>query len=158
MDANPYLHFLWMRQVLFDHFGEFEIVDHPEMAREEALNLYMMWALKNRFLHTFGNPEPIAGIILRPVNPEQLEAIKNNWTESFTLFDMASDTVWIDFMHAPGNMFFMIDFVKKCGYPNVAYHNARRDLINIMPVEKIAAFSYTPARGPVLQPLDLSFR
>jgi len=147
-----------MRQVLVDHFGEFEIVDHPEMSREEALNLYMMWALKNRFLHTFGNPDPIAGIILRPVNDEQLDQIKADWTKSFTLFDMSAKTVWIDFMHAPGNMAFMIDFVQKCGYPLVAYHNQRRSSMEIMKVEHLKNISYTQAQGPVLTPLDLSSR
>jgi len=158
MDANPYLHFLWMRQVLFDHFGEFTIKDHPEMNREEALNLYMMWALKHRFLHTFGNPEPIAGIILRPVNPGQLDEIKKDWTTTFTLFDVGSRTVWIDFMHAPDNMPFMIDFVKQCGYPIVAYHNARRNGIKIMRVEDLTIPSNTQAQGPVLTPLDLNYR
>jgi len=140
-----------MRQVLFDHFGEFEIVDHPEMSREEALNLYMMWALKHRFLHTFGNPEPIAGIILRPVNQRQLDQIQADWTTSFTLYDMDSDTVWIDFMYAPDNIPFMIDFVKKCGYPKIAYHNAKHDKVETMSVEKI--FRLMAAKHGTLEPL-----
>jgi len=156
MDANPYLHFLWFRQVLFDHFGDFEIVGHPEMTREEALNLYMMWALKHRFLHTFGNPEPLAGIILRPVNDSQLEHIRSDWASSFTIFDVKAETVWIDFLHAPNNMPFIIDFVKKCGYPYVAYHNARRNGMKIMGIEHLVAISNTQAQGPVLHPLDLS--
>jgi len=151
MDANPYLHFLWMRQVLFEHFGEFEIVGHPEMSREDALNSYMIWALKHRFMHTFGNPDPVAGIILRPVNPSQLEQIQTDWTKSFTLFDTNADTVWIDFMYAPDNIPFMIDFVKKCGYPKVTYHNAKHDKLETMAIEKLVRLMAT--RHGTLEPL-----
>jgi hypothetical protein len=138
MDRNIYLHFYWFRQVLLDHMGEFEIAGHPEMSREEATERYMFWAIQNRFLHTFGNPDPVAGIVLRPVNSEQLERIKTDYYGSLTEFDIAADTVFIDFMYAPGNYPFMIDFVSKCGYPLMAWTNARRGGFHVVPIERMS--------------------
>jgi hypothetical protein len=127
MDRNIYLHFFWFRQVLLDHYGSFEIAGYPEMIPLQAVTRYMNWAIFCRFLHTFGKPDPIAGIILRPVNEAQLVLIQAAPLEHFCEFDVHGDTVWIDFAHAPGNTPFLVDFVQKCGYPYVSWHNARRD-------------------------------
>lgn len=158
---NPYLHFLWFRQILFDHFGEFEIIGYPELSREEAIGRYMLWAIKEGFLHTFGNPDPVAGIILRPVNYDQIEQIKTDWASSFTLFDRKADTLWIDFMHAPGNYSFMINFVSQLGRHYLAWHNTRRDKIRIAAIEDLKEhnpLNCTQALNQELIPLDLSSR
>jgi len=153
----PYAHFSWFRQLLLDNMGEFEC---EGLTKQQFASRYMAWAIDHGFLHTFGTPLPVAGILFRRVNDLQLEEIHSRYHETLFEFDPNGKVLWIDFMHAPGNYPFMMNFISQLGADRLAWYHGKREQYQTIPIRhlhKVTPLFGTEKESPdKLEPLVIN--
>lgn len=137
------IYYWWSRRVILEKYPELELLEFPEgMTKEDWVSLYLIWAIEQKVLHVFGDPQPKALILVRRLRSDKIDYYREDYIGRLMEQDESGDTAFVDFCYAPYSYPFIIKFLKSLGTDVIAWTRASTGRTHIVRSGKMHAFSF----------------
>ena len=113
----------------------------PGTTIREVVARYILWAIQNDVVHTFGNPDPVALLLIRRIDLAKLDYYMADYYGTFLEQDPDGDLTYVDFCYAPGNYPFIMRFLKSRGTPWIGWTHESTGKLHINPARVMPDFS-----------------
>lgn len=126
-----------------EKYPELELLTFPDgMTKEDWVSLYLIWAIEQKVLHVFGDPQPKALILVRRLCSDKIDYYREDYTARLMEQDPGGATAYVDFCYAPYSYPFIIKFLKSLGTDQIAWTRASTGHTHIVQSEKMHGFSF----------------
>jgi len=132
----------WIRGILLLNNPALQnlvVTGDAQMSPGEYIRKWSLLAFEKGFLWVFGETEPEAMCILRPINEELADKIRSDYYSTILDFDPEGDIAFIDFAYGRGFYPRFYQLVESTGRPRMAW--VHRDRVHVHPVKSVPSFS-----------------
>ena len=137
------IYYWWARRVILEKYPNLDLVTFPDgITKEDWVSLYLIWAIQQKVLHVFGDPQPKAMVLVRRFKTDKIDYYKTDYSGRLMEQDPGGEIAFVDFCYAPYSYPFIIKFLKSLGTESIAWTRASTGQAYIVKSEKMHEFSF----------------